>query len=332
MCQYSTSDGKATEWHLVHLGSRAIGGAGLVIVEATAVEARGRISAMDAGLWEDSQIDSWRRVADFVAAHGAVPAVQLAHAGWKASTNPPFTGGGRTPTDKGGWTPISVGAQPFNPEDPSPIMLTRAMIDEVKANFRLAIHRAIAAHFQIIEIHAAHGYLLHSFYSPVSNTRTDQYGGSFENRTGLLIEVIRDARSIMPASMPLLVRLSCSDWREDGWSILDSVRLSGMLKDEGVDLVDCSSGGQRNAKIAVGPHYQVPFAEQIRNEAKIPTAAVGMITDPVEADKVISSGQADLVLLAREFLRDAYWPINAAKALKVFDQKMVPEQYARAFT
>jgi 2,4-dienoyl-CoA reductase-like NADH-dependent reductase (Old Yellow Enzyme family) len=327
MCQYSSEDGNAKDWHLVHLGSRAIGGAGLVIVEATAVEARGRISPFDAGLWEDSQIDSWRRVARFLKEHGAVSAVQLAHAGWKASTNPAFKGGGRA--ESGGWQPVSVGDQAFDPKDPAPTMLSKQGIAEVRANFRLAIHRAIAAEFQVIELHAAHGYLLHSFYSPISNTRTDEYGGSFDNRIRLLMEVTRDARSIMPQTMPLFVRISSSDWIEGGWTIEDSVALSKRLKSEGVDLIDCSSGGQRGGKITVGPHYQVPFAEQVRHEATIPTAAVGMITDAIEADKIIREGKADMVLLAREFLRDAYWPLHAAQKLGV--KPNPPEQYARAF-
>lgn len=331
MCMYSTPDGKATDWHLVHLGSRAVGGAGLIIVEATGVEARGRISPFDAGLWEDAQIDSWARVTKFMKEYGAVPAVQLAHAGWKASSPRPWEKGQQVSADKGGWTPVGVTNDPFNPGDPAPTMLSVGEIQKVRQNFTAAVKRAMAAGFQTIEIHAAHGYLLHSFYSPVSNTRTDEYGGSFDNRIRLTLEVVRDARKTIPDSMPLLVRISASDWLEGGWSIDDSVELAKRLKSEGVDLVDCSSGGMRGGKITVGPHYQVPFAEAVRKRADIKTAAVGMITDPTAADGIIRNGQADIVLLAREFLRDAYWPLHAAKALGQLEKINPPVQYGRAF-
>jgi 2,4-dienoyl-CoA reductase-like NADH-dependent reductase (Old Yellow Enzyme family) len=328
---YSTADGKATDWHLVHLGSRAVGGAGMVIVEATGVEARGRISPFDAGLWENAQIDSWSRVTKFIREYGAVPAVQLAHAGWKACTPRPWEPGPQVPKDKGGWTPVGVTNQPFNPDDPPPTMLSIDEIQIVRRHFADAVRRARAAGFETIEIHGAHGYLLHSFYSPIANQRTDEYGGSFDNRIRLLMEVVRDARKILPERTPLLVRISASDWIEGGWTIQDSVELSKRLKSEGVDLIDCSSGGMRGGKITVGPHYQVPFAAQIRKEAGIATAAVGMITDPHAADAVVREGQADMVLLAREFLRDAYWPLHAAKALGKRDRIDAPAQYGRAF-
>ena len=331
MCMYSTPDGKATDWHLVHLGSRAVGGAGMVIVEATAVEARGRISPFDAGLWEDVQIDSWARITKFLKEYGAVPAVQLAHAGWKGSTPRPWESGSQVPLNNGGWTPVGVTDKPFNPSDPPPQMLSLAEIQTVRRSFSAAVKRALAAGFQTIEIHAAHGYLLHSFYSPVSNTRTDEYGGSFENRVRLTLEVVKDTRKLLPDHFPLLVRISSSDWIDGGWTIHDSVALAKLLKSEGVDLIDCSSGGMRGGKIVVGPHYQTPFAEQIRKEADIRTAAVGMITDPIEADKIIREGKADMVLLAREFLRDVYWPLHAAKALGQVDRINPPVQYGRAF-
>ena len=332
MCQYSYEDGVANDWLLVHLGSRAVGGAGLVIVEATAVEAAGRISPGDLGLWSDAHVEPLSRVARVIADNGAVAGMQLAHAGRKASTATPWEGGGPVADEQGGWEPIGPSAIPFKERWRTPLEMTAADIERVRCSFVKAAERAVAAGFTWIELHAAHGYLLHSFLSPLSNQRRDDYGGSFDNRARLVMEVSRDVRRVLPDHLPLTVRLSCSDWAEGGWTLDDSIELSRLLRDVGVDLIDCSSGGTvPHAKIEIGPGYQVPFAEAIRAKAAIPTAAVGLITQPKQADDIIRAGRADLVLIARRILRDPYWPIHAARELGRADAAPVPVQYARAF-
>lgn len=316
MCQYSSIDGFANDWHLVHLGSRAVGGAAVVFTEATAVTIEGRISPYDLGIWSDDHIEYLSRITDFISKQGAKPAIQLAHAGRKGSTNRPWEGG-NVAQNEGGWKVVAPSAIPFSPTSLMPTELTLIQIQEVIQAFIQAAKRAVAANFKILEIHSAHGYLLHEFLSNLSNTRSDQYGGSFENRTRLLIDVIQGVRSVWPDEYPLFVRISATDWQEGGWTLADSVRLSQQLKSHGVDVIDCSSGGNiATANIPVGPGYQTPFAAQIRREAKIATAAVGMITSSAQADHIIRSGQADLVLLARGMLNDPYFPIHAARALE----------------
>ena len=331
MCQYSSEDGFANDWHLVHLGSRAVGGAALVITEAAAVEARGRISPQDLGIWKDEHIEMLARIVRFIESQGAVAGIQLAHAGRKASTARPWEG--HPPTDEahGGWQPFAPSPIKFDESYPLPHEMTPKDIEDVKAAFVAAARRSFAAGFKWIEIHSAHGYLSHSFLSPLSNGRRDQYGGSFENRIRFLIETTRDVRGAWPQHLPLAVRLSATDWVEGGWNLEQSIELARRLKNEGVDLIDCSSGGLvPHAKVQVGPGYQVPFAEAIRAEAQIATAAVGMITEPKQADEIIRSGKADLVLLARELLRRPYWPIHAAKSLGQIDRVRIPPQYGRA--
>jgi len=331
MCQYSAQDGLANDWHLVHLGSRAVGGAGLIIVEATAVEARGRISPGDLGLWNDEQIEPLARVAAFIKAHGAVAGIQIAHAGRKASTQRPWEGGGPLPDgDPHGWPVVGASPLPFAEGYPVPHPLNPDEIKQVQAAFREAAGRALAAGFEWLEIHAAHGYLIHSFYSPLSNQRSDAYGGSFENRTRFLIETVREVRKTWPSRLPLTVRLSCTDWIEGGWTVSETATLAGRLKAEGVDLIDCSSGGNApRAALPLGPGYQVPLAETVRSGANIPVAAVGLVTAPEQADEIIRNGRADLVLLGRQLLRDPYWPLHAARALK--QPAPIPNQYLRAF-
>jgi len=326
MCQYSCTDGFATDWHLVHLGSRAVGGAGLVIMEATAVSAEGRISSQDHGIWQDAHIPKLRQITDFIHAQGSLAGVQLAHAGRKASTWRPWDGDGAVPIDKGGWKEVyAPSAIPFNQKYPQPLALDTDGIRKVVSDFTNAARRAREAGFDLVEIHSAHGYLLHEFLSPLSNHRTDEYGGFFENRIRLLIETVRSVRG----ESPLFVRISATDWAEGGWDADQSVALAKILKNEGVDLIDTSSGGLvPNAKIPVAPGFQVPFAARIRKEAGIATGAVGLITEPQQADGIIRNEQADVVLLAREFLRDPYWPLHAAEALG----KPIswPVQYERA--
>ncbi|HUR44601.1 MAG TPA: NADPH dehydrogenase NamA [Candidatus Saccharimonadales bacterium] len=330
MCQYSCRDGLATDWHLVHLGSRAVGGAGLVFVEATAVTADGRISPGDMGLWSDAHIEPLARCARFIETQGAVPAIQLAHAGRKASTAAPWLGGHALKIAEGGWSPIwGPSAIAFSPKYATPEALSLQQIQDLVRSFAAAVKRAQVAGFRIVEIHAAHGYLLHEFLSPLSNQRTDAYGGSFENRTRFLREVIETTRQVWPAELPLFLRISATDWAEGGWDIEQSVELARQVKGLGVDLVDCSSGALvPGVKIPVSPGYQVPFAERIRKESGIATAAVGLIREAKQADEIIRSGKADLVLLAREMLRDAYWALHAARELGV--EVEWPVQYARA--
>jgi 2,4-dienoyl-CoA reductase-like NADH-dependent reductase (Old Yellow Enzyme family) len=330
MCQYSSEDGFANDWHLVHLGSRAAGGAGLVIMEASAVEARGRISPQDHGIWKDEHIEFLARITAFLRQQGAVPGIQLAHAGRKGSTFQPWEGNGAVPPEAGGWQPVAPSPVAFQAGYPVPAELTRAEIAGVVGAFAAAAHRALEAGFQVVELHAAHGYLIHEFLSPLSNHRTDEYGGPFENRIRFALEVTRAVRDVWPDRLPLFVRISATDWVEAGWDIDESVELARRLRALGVDLIDCSSGGLApQQKIPLGPGYQVLFAERIRREAGVLTGAVGMITTPQQADEIVRSGQADLVLLAREFLRDPYFALHAGKALG--DAIQPPVQYGRAF-
>ncbi len=329
MCQYSAVEGRATDWHLVHLGSRAVGGAALVMAEATAVEARGRISPDDLGLWEDGQIEPLARVVRFVEAQGAVAGVQLAHAGRKGSPRAPWEGGGAIPPGQGGWEVVGPSPVPFAPGSPVPAALDAGGLRAVVESFGLAARRARAAGFRVIEVHAAHGYLLHEFLSPLSNRRTDAYGGSLENRSRLLREVIGAIRRVWPEELPVFVRLSATDWVAEGWDLDQSVELCRGLSGLGVDLVDVSSGGTSPAAaVPAGPGYQCAFAERIRREAGIATGAVGLITSPEQADHVIRTGQADLVLLARQMLRDPYFPLHAARVLG--HEGPWPKQYERA--
>jgi 2,4-dienoyl-CoA reductase-like NADH-dependent reductase (Old Yellow Enzyme family) len=329
MCQYSAVEGRANDWHLVHLGARAIGGAGLVLFEATAVEARGRISPADLGLWDDAQVEPLARIVRFVEAQGAAAGLQLAHAGRKASTAPPWDGGGPVAPAAGGWMPVAPSPIPFADGALAPAVLDEAGIRGVVAAFGASARRARAAGFRTLEVHAAHGYLLHQFLSPLSNRRTDAWGGSFENRTRLAREVVAAVRAAWPEELPLLVRISATDWVPEGWDADQSVELCRALRGLGVDLVDVSSGGLvPTAKVPAGPGYQTGFAERIRREAGIATGAVGMITAPAQADHVVRTGQADLVLLARELLRDPHFPLRAAKALG--HEGPWPRQYLRA--
>ena len=330
MCQYSARDGVPDHWHLVHLGSRAVGGAAAVVAEATAVSAIGRISPQDTGLWNDAQAAAWQPIAAFIAAQGAIPGVQLAHAGRKASTQRPWEGGGPLPAGQGGWTTVAPSALPFDDGWHVPQALDEAGIRAVVAEFRAAARRALAAGFQLAEIHGAHGYLLHQFLSPLSNRRSDAYGGSFENRTRLLREVVDAVREVWPERLPLWLRISATDWAEGGWSEDDSVRLAQQVKAQGVDLVDASSGGLvAHAKIPLAPGYQVPFAARIRREAGIATGAVGLITEAAQAEAIVAGGAADLVSIARESLRDPYFPRRAAQELGA--KIAAPAQYARAW-
>ena len=315
MCQYMAHDGHATDWHLVHLGGLATGGAGVVCVEATAVVPEGRISPHDLGLWDDAHIPALRRITDFLTAQGAVPAIQLAHAGRKASTHRPWEGNGTVPPDQGGWTPVAPSALRYSDRYPEVTALDTAGIDRVVAGFADAARRAHRAGFRIIELHAAHGYLLHSALSPLTNQRTDGYGGPFDHRVRLLLEVTDAVRAAWPDELPLWVRLSCTDWADGGWTLDDTRALAPLLRARGVDLVDCSSGGLVPwQRIAVGPGYQRPFARAVRATG-IATAAVGMITDPAQAEAIVTEGDADLVFLARELLRNPRWPLAAASAL-----------------
>jgi 2,4-dienoyl-CoA reductase-like NADH-dependent reductase (Old Yellow Enzyme family) len=330
MCEYSAKDGHPQPWHMVHLGSRAVGGAALVMTEASAVEARGRISAADAGIYDDAHVESWKPITEFVKSQGAVVGMQLAHAGRKASTAEPWLGGKPVSIASGGWEPVGPSAVAYDNGYTTPHALSLSEIAEVVAAFRKSAQRALAAGFQIVEIHAAHGYLIHQFLSPLSNKRDDQYGGSFENRIRLALEVTKAVREVWPANLPLFCRVSASDWAEGGWDLGETVELSKRLKPLGVDLIDTSSAGLVPfQKIAVGFGYQVLFAEAIRKQADILTGAVGMITDGAQADTILTTGQADLVFLAREFLRDPYWPRRAAQELHV--KLEPPVQYQRAW-
>ncbi|WP_229401125.1 NADH:flavin oxidoreductase/NADH oxidase [Micromonospora okii] len=332
MCQYSAGpDGLPTDWHRVHLGSRAVGGAGLVITEATAVVPEGRISPQDTGLWSGAHVDAWRPITAFVADHGSVPAVQLAHAGFKASTYRPWADRrGGVPDAEGGWTPVGPGAEPFVPDYRVPTALDEAGIAGVVEAFATAAGRAVDAGFAAVEIHAAHGYLLHEFLSPLTNHRDDAWGGDRAGRMRLTLEVARAVRATIGERVPVLARVSATDWTEGGWTVEDSVVLAGELAAAGVDLLDTSSGGAAaSATIPVGPGYQVPLAARIRREAGVPTGAVGLIVEPEQAEQIVASGEADLVLLGRELLRDPYWPRRAAAKLGA--EPAWPDQYVRAF-
>ena len=331
MCQYSATDGFANDWHYVHLGSRSVGGAGLVMVEATAVSPEGRITPGCLGLWSDQHIEPLARIARFVKEQGAVPGIQIAHAGRKGSADLPWRGGAHLSAEQGGWETIAPSAIPFGDYLPRiPNAMTEADILRVQNDFVAATRRALAAGFQWLELHAAHGYLFNEFLSPLSNHRADKYGGSFENRARLLVDTARVVRKAWPDNLPLAVRISAIDWMPGGWQIEDSVALAKLLKAEGMDLVDCSSGGLvPDAKIEVKPGYQVPFSEQVRHGAQIKTAAVGFITEAKQADDIIRSGKADIVFLARQMLVDPYWPAHAAKALG--HKVTPPNQYLRAW-
>lgn len=329
MCQYSSTDGFASDWHLVHLGSRAAGGAAVVFTEATSVLPEARISPQDLGIWKDAHVEMLSRITRFIRGQQAIPGIQLAHSGRKGSTLRPWQGTGLIPVSEGGWIPVAPSAIPFHREYPVPSALDEEGIRSTVRAFAAAAHRALEAGFQILEIHSAHGYLLHEFLSPLSNHRSDAYGGSFENRTRLLHEVVTAVREVWPGDLPLFVRISASDWVEGGWDIAQSVELARRLAPLGVDLIDCSSGGLvADARIRVGPGYQVPFAEAVRRDAGILTGAVGMISSPQQADSIIRQGQADVVLLAREFLRDPYFPLRAARELA--QPASWPAQYLRA--
>lgn len=330
MCQYSATDGVPNDWHLVHLGSRAVGGAAAVIAEATAVSPEGRISPADTGIWNDTQQEAWQRITRFIHAHGAVAGIQLAHAGRKASTLAPWVGRGMASLDQGGWVPVGPSALAFDKHSTRPQALDRAGIAKVVADFAAAARRALAAGFRLVEVHAAHGYLLHEFLSPLSNRREDEYGGSFDNRVRLVLEVLAAVRREWPQELPLWLRISATDWADGGWDIEQSVRLSGLLARHGVDLVDVSSGGLvPHATIPLEPGYQVPFAARIRREAGIATGAVGLITDAEQAEALVGNGEADMVLLAREMLRDPYFPQRAARHLGA--RMPAPVQYERAW-
>ena len=330
MCEYSSEDGFANDWHLVHLGSRAIGGAALVMTEATAVSPEGRISYGDLGIYKDEHIDKLKQITGFIHQHGAAAGTQLAHAGRKASHELPWHGNAQILSDQpNGWKAVAPSAIPFTPTEEPPIELDKAGIEKVKADFKAAAARALKAGFDVIEIHGAHGYLINEFLSPISNHRTDEYGGSFENRIRFLLEVIESIQEVWPAENPLFIRISSTDWTEGGWTGDDSAALAKILINKGIDLVDCSTGGNvATAKIPLGPGYQVEFAEKVKKESGILTAAVGLITEAKQADEIIQTGQADMVMLARQLLRDPYFPLRAAFELS-YEVKW-PDQYLRA--
>jgi 2,4-dienoyl-CoA reductase-like NADH-dependent reductase (Old Yellow Enzyme family) len=329
MCQYSSRDGLPNEWHFVHLGSRAVGGAGLVMVEASAVSPEGMISPEDSGIWSDRHSEAFLPITQFIREQGSVPGIQLAHAGRKASTDVPWLGGAALSPAARGWQPVAPSPLPFASGYPVPRELSLDDLDAVEAQFRDAARRAHAAGFQVIEIHMAHGYLLHEFLSPLSNHRTDDYGGSLDNRLRFPLRVARAVRDAWPVELPLFVRISATDWIEGGWDLGQSISFAHRLKEIGIDLIDCSAGFLTpDADIPFGPGYQTPFASAIRREAGIATGAVGFITDPAQAEQIVATGLADAVLLAREFLRDPYWPLHAARALGV--DVPWPVQYERA--
>lgn len=329
MCQYSSNDGFANEWHLMHLGTRAVGGAALIIAEATAVSPEGRITPHDLGIWKDEHIEFLKRITHFIEENNSVPGIQLAHAGRKASHHRPWEGGKFLKENEGAWKTVAPSAIPYREGEPIPHELSKEEIQKIVDDFKQATLRAKEAGFRVIELHGAHGYLLNEFLSPLSNHRTDEYGGSFENRIRFLIEITETVRNVWPEEFPLFVRVSATDWVDGGWTIEDSVELSKILKTKGVDLIDCSSGGiSPFQKIPVGPLYQVPFAEQIKKEAKIMTGAVGLITTAQQAENILQSQQADLIILARQLLREPYFPLHAARELGV--DIPWPPQYDRA--
>jgi 2,4-dienoyl-CoA reductase-like NADH-dependent reductase (Old Yellow Enzyme family) len=329
MCQYSSHDGLANNWHLVHLGSRAVGGAGLVMVEATAINPEGRISPYDSGIWSEAHVEAFTPIARFITEQGSIPGIQLAHAGRKASCHVPWQGGAPLSIEDGGWQTLAPSGLPFDAGQPLPCALTEEQMDVLETEFRAGARRSYAAGFKVVELHMAHGYLLHEFLSPLVNQRKDDYGGSLENRLRFPLRITRAVREEWPDELPLFVRISATDWVPGGWDIEQSIVLAGRLKECGVDLIDCSSGfaGPREP-IPFGPGFQVPFAARIRAERGIATGAVGFITDPAQAEQIVANGQADAVLLARQMLRDPYWPLHAAQALKV--DPSWPNQYLRA--
>ncbi len=329
MCQYSCVDGMPNEWHLVHLGSRAVGGAGLVMTEAASVSPEGRISPEDAGIWSQAQADGWQPIAAFIKAQGAVPAMQLAHAGRKASTFSPWRGAGKVAPEAGGWQVLGPSDNAYSSSYPSPLAMSQSQLDAVIRDFAEATRRALAAGFEVVEIHAAHGYLLHEFLSPHSNLRTDQFGGSLENRMRLPLQVCEAVRAAWPAHLPVFLRISASDWKAGGWDVSQSIELCKRAKALGIDLIDVSSGGNvPDQQIQIRPGYQVPFAREIRRAADMAIGAVGLITEPVQAEQIVGDGDADCVFLARALLRDPYWPRHAAAALGVSFEW--PDQYKRA--
>ncbi|MHC1741928.1 MAG: NADH:flavin oxidoreductase/NADH oxidase [Syntrophobacteraceae bacterium] len=329
MCQYSSDDGMPNDWHLVHLGSRAVGGAALVMVEATAVAPEGRITLKDSGIWSDEHAKGFERISRYIREQECVAAIQLAHAGRKASTDVPWRGDLPLGKEAGGWEPLAPSAIAFSQLSPFPREMTTDEIDLVVSHFENAAARSLRAGFEVVEIHMAHGYLLHEFLSPLSNRRTDEYGGGLENRMRLPLRVAKAVRDVWPSTFPVFVRISCTDWVEGGWDLPQSIELCKRLKEIGIDLIDCSSAALvPHAKIPVGPGFQVPFAEAIREQVHIPTGSVGFITNPVQAEQIIALGQADVVLLAREMLRNPYWPLHAARALHA--DVPWPVQYLRA--
>lgn len=329
MCEYSSVDGFSNDWHLVHLGSRAVGGAGLIITEATAVSPEGRITPDDLGIWKDEHIEGLRRIIHFIESQGSIAGIQLAHAGRKASHTSPWKGGRMLSFEEGGWETLAPDVIPFRDGERNAVALDKSGIEKVVFDFKEAAKRSLLAGFKVIEIHAAHGYLLHEFFSPLSNQRADDYGGSFENRIRILLEVVDAINEVWPKDLPFFVRISASDWTEGGWTLEESIELARVLQTKGVDLIDCSSGGNiPQAKITVAPGYQVHFAEAIKKETGILTGAVGVITTPEQADEIVASGKADVVIMARQFLRDPYFPLHAAKALGV--DLPWPVQYERA--
>ena len=329
MCQYSAMDGLPNDWHLVHLGSRAVGGAALVLTEATAVSPEGRISPADLGIWNDEQVPSFERITRFIKSRGAIPGIQLAHAGRKASTKIPWMGDGMVSKPDGGWEVIAPSAEKFSDNYPQPREMTDAEIEAAVRQWREAARRSRDAGFQVIEIHMAHGYLLHQFLSPLSNHRKDEYGGELNNRMRFPLDVAQAVREAWPSDLPLFVRISATDWIEGGWDLPQSVELAAALKKIGVDLIDCSSGGVAPGElIPVGPGYQVKFAEEITRQAGIMTGAIGLITDAAQAENILVSGRAAVVFMARESLRDPYSPLHAAKRLG--DDPQYPDQYLRA--
>ena len=329
MCEYSSVDGFANDWHFVHLGSRAVGGAALVFTEAAAVTGDGRISQQDLGIWSNRHVEGLERIVNFIHNQGRAAGTQLAHAGRKGSTRRPWEESGAVPPEEGGWHPVGPDDRPFRNDFPTPRPLDREDIADIVAAFRDAATRAIDARFDVVEIHAAHGYLIHEFLSPLTNSRTDEYGGSFDNRVRFCVEVVETVRAVWPDERPLFVRISATDWAEGGWDIEQSIELARRLRDRGADLIDCSSGGAvAGANIPIGPGYQVPFAERIKREAEVATGAVGLITSSQQANGIVEKGQADCVFLARELLRDPYWPLRAARELG--HQMDWPPQYLRA--
>jgi 2,4-dienoyl-CoA reductase-like NADH-dependent reductase (Old Yellow Enzyme family) len=329
MCQYSSEDGMPADWHLVHLGSRAVGGAGLVMMEATGVSPEGRISPQDAGIWSDAHADAYAPIVKFIKSQGAVAGIQLAHAGRKASTAAPWDGGLKVDEDKGGWQTVAPSALRFDEGYPDPREISQNDIKKAIDDFTAAAKRSVEAGFEVIEVHAAHGYLCHQFLSPLSNKRTDEFGGSLENRMRFPLQIAKAVREIVPQNLPVFVRISATDWTEGGWDLEQSIEFCKELKKLGIDLIDVSSGGNvPHAKIPVGPNYQVPFAAAIREKVQIPTAAVGMITEAKQAEEILQKGEADAVFIAREFLRDPYFALHAARELG--EKVNAPKQYGRA--